>query len=290
MNSLTGERTHFPSRLERPPARVVSLVPSETETVAALGCFERLVGRTEYCVEPAGAIESVPIIGGTKNVDIDAVCDLQPDLVLANQEENTRQDVEALIDRGLLVHVSFPQTLSESARYVDRLATLLGVRHEVAVDELIERHNQALAAPLESHPLRAFVPIWSEPLMTFNEHTFAHDVLVHCGFQNVFATRERRYPLAADIGDAAQRVIPNRDTRYPRVTLGELAALKPQVILLPDEPYRFTDVDAAAMRAHRGLVDATTLFVDGKALFWYGASLRWMELRALRTAVETSVR
>src|SRR5689334_20990593 len=102
--------------------RIVSLVPSETESVVALAGVERLVGRSEWCEEPRGMIERVPTVGGTKNVDVDAVIALAPDLVLANREENRKADVERLIDAGLRVHVSFPCTVIEAQEYSRTLA------------------------------------------------------------------------------------------------------------------------------------------------------------------------
>ncbi|MCZ7682284.1 MAG: helical backbone metal receptor [Sandaracinaceae bacterium] len=110
-----------------PAARVVSLVPSETESVAALAGVERLVGRTDYCEEPRGAIERVPCVGGTKKIEVGAVIALAPDPVLANQEENGRRDVERLIAAGLSVHVSFPRTIDDAVAYLRALVTMLGL-------------------------------------------------------------------------------------------------------------------------------------------------------------------
>ena len=125
-------------------------------------------------------------------------------------------------------------------------------------------------------PVTVFVPIWMDPLMTCNGDTFTSDVLAAVGARNVFMGRERRYPLAADLGRAvplpAERVV-GRDVRYPRVTLDELVATAPELVLLPDEPHPFSEADAAVFRAldvpaaRRGAVR----FCDGKDLTWYGA-------------------
>lgn len=250
----------------RPARRIVSLVPSETESVAVLGGIERLVGRTTFCIEPDG-IDRVPVVGGTKNVDIAKVLALAPDLVLANQEEGSKRDVDALIAAGLRVHVSFPRTVSQSVDYVASLALLLGL--DPSVLEAREGLLRMRALP-PSSMVRTWVPIWKDPWMTFDSRTFASDVLAHAGLENVMAERPRRYPLAADLRDApAARVSPERDTRYPRMLLAEAMARRPALVLLADEPYRFTQEDADEIRraaAH----PVRVLFADGKDLFWYG--------------------
>ena len=251
--------------LARPARRVVSLVPSETESVAALAGVERLVGRTSYCEEPAGAIAGVPVIGGTKNVDVDAVLALAPELVLANQEENGERDVARLIDAGLSVHVSFPRSVSASFAYLRALVALLGLGVEG------EARVVALEAAIERPPARSrrvFVPIWRDPWMTFDARTYASDLLAHAGATNVFADRARRYPLAADLGEAPSRDAGDRDTRYPRTRIEEIVSRSPELVLLPDEPYAFGDADVADVEAW-GL-DAAVERVSGKDLFWYG--------------------
>jgi ABC-type Fe3+-hydroxamate transport system substrate-binding protein len=245
-------------RLPAPPARIVSLVPSETDSVCALGALDRLVGRTEYCVEPRGRIERVPIVGGTKKHDTERVIALAPDLVLANREENGRRDVERLIDAGLAVHVSFPCSVRESAGYLRSLAQMLGVEGPVAHEERAPEGR-----------VRVFVPIWRDPWMSFDARTYASDVLAHAGAINVFADRARRFPLAADIDDMEPIDAGERDTRYPRTSMEEIAARAPDLVLLPDEPYEF---DESHVREIEGWgIGARVELVSGKDLFWYGA-------------------
>src|SRR5690606_38299275 len=177
--------------LATPARRVVSLVPSETESVAVLAGPDRLVGRTSYCEEPA-SIEHVPVVGGTKRVDVDAVLGLAPDLVLANQEENGRRDVERLIEAGITVHVSFPRTVAESIGYLRALVSLLGLGAEEGARVDAMQASLPTAAP---QGRRAFVPIWRDPWMTFDARTYANDLLAHLGVTNVFADRPRRFPL-----------------------------------------------------------------------------------------------
>ncbi|MFK7985322.1 MAG: helical backbone metal receptor [Sandaracinaceae bacterium] len=248
--------------LEAVPQRVVSLLPSETENVVQLAGPERLVGRTDYCPEPDG--RSVPSVGGTKKFHVDAVVELAPDLVLANQEENGRRDVERLIEAGITVYVGFPQTVDGALDHLDALARLLGAGESLAQEvRLAVRSSQPVTTPR-----RVFVPIWREPFMTFDHRTYASDVLRQAGGDNVFADRPRRFPLAADVGTAPSVSRPDADTRYPRTSLAEVIARAPDVVLLPDEPYAFQPEHADALRA--GGVQAECCFVSGKDLFWPG--------------------
>ena len=253
--------------LARPPRRVVSLVPSDTYSLFALGCGERVVGRTSYCELPEAAA-GIPVVGGTKDVDVDAVLALAPELVIANQEENTRGPLEKLAER-VPVLVSMPRRVADGVAHVARLARALGVVREPAVVDLIRRGNELCAAPAPEPRLRAFVPIWMDPLMTLNADTFGSDVLAMVGIGNAFDDRLRLYPLAADLGKAAAADPRGRDQRYPRVSVDEVAARRPELIVLPDEPHAFAAADRAALAAM--VPDARQVDVLGKDLFWYGA-------------------
>ncbi|MBN9167659.1 MAG: ABC transporter substrate-binding protein [Myxococcales bacterium 68-20] len=262
------------------PKRVVSLVPSDTFTVAALGCGGALVGRTDYCELPAEIVAGVPSVGGTKNPKLEAILDLSPDLVIANQEENTKKDLETLAQKGVKVFVAFPRRAADGIAHLARLARVFHVAGDRDVRELIRRGYEVIREAEEARqtvtPLRTFCPIWMKPLMTIHGATFISDILDLAGAQNVFADRERRYPLAADIGGAPAlppEAVAERDTRYPRVTLDEVTARKPELVLLPDEPHPFSEEDAEVFRAleipaaERGAVVRT----GGKDLCWYGA-------------------
>jgi len=243
-----------------PPQRIVSLVPSDTYSVIALGSGDRLVGRTTYCEHGEG----VQTVGGTKNVDVDAVLARAPQLVIANQEENTRKPLEALAER-VPVLVSLPRRVDQGIAHLARLARVLGV--EQGARDLIAR-GYALPAPVPA-TTRAFIPIWMDPLMTMNGDTFGSDVLARVGIANAFGDRLRLYPLAADLGKTAPQDAPGRDVRYPRVTLDEVRDRGADLIVLPDEPYVFTAADEAVLRG--ALPHARVLRVSGKDLFWYGA-------------------
>jgi ABC-type Fe3+-hydroxamate transport system substrate-binding protein len=268
-----GRELVFP----HPPRRVISLVPSDTWNLFALGAGDRLLGRTRYCVEPRHRVDDIAVVGGTKDVDVAAVVALAPDLVIANQEENARPALEALAQRGIPVLVSFPRRVADGIAHLARLARILGVGREPPVRELIRRGYDLCRASPPTAPVRVFLPIWMDPLMTLSGDTFGSDVLRLAGGENVFFDRERRYPLAADLGlrtALSPDQVAGRDTRYPRVTRDEVVARAPELILLPDEPHRFSPADAAqfcTLDVPAARRPAGVAFCDGKDLFWYGA-------------------
>jgi ABC-type Fe3+-hydroxamate transport system substrate-binding protein len=266
--------------LARPPRRIVSLVPSDTYSLVALGVAERIVGRTRYCVEPAGVVSGIEALGGTKNPDVEAIIQRFPDLVVANQEENTQRDLERIAQAGIAVYVSFPKRVWEGLAHLARLAQLLDVADDAAVKDLLRGHYDTLqraeAWRRGITPVRAFCPIWMEPLMTVNADTFMSDALDLAGAENVFAARQRRYPLAADLGRGkplSAEETAGRDTRYPRVTWEEIVERAPELVVLPDEPHEFSEADAERFSAldvpaaKRGAI----VFANGKDFSWYGA-------------------
>lgn len=268
------------TRLQAPARRIVSLVPSETEALILLGLGARVVGRTDYCVEPAEAVREIPTLRGTKDADVAAALSLRPDLVLMNQEENTEAIHRALVASGVAVHLSFPKTVSDAVTLCRDLARLGGLDPDVhpALVEMSRAVQEAERARAARVPRRVFCPIWMDPLMTVHGDTYISDVLDLAGGVNVFADRPRRYPLAADLGRApawSPERVAARDTRYPRVTLEEVVARQPEVVLLPDEPHPFSEADAAVFRAldipaaRAGRVHR----VDGKDLCWYSPRL-----------------
>jgi len=248
-----------------PPVRVVSLVPSDTHSLCALGVEARVVGRTRYCHDAPGAA----VVGGTKDVDVEAVLDLRPNLIVANQEENARPQLERLADSRIPMLVSLPRRAADGIAHLARLARILGVTREPDVAALIQRGYQLLRGAAPAPRVRVAVPIWMDPLMTMNADTFGSDLLARVGAANVFDDRLRLYPLAADLGKSAPQDAAGRDVRYPRITPDELAARDPDVVLLPDEPYTFDDEEAASLG--RAVPRARVVRTSGKDLFWYGA-------------------
>jgi ABC-type Fe3+-hydroxamate transport system substrate-binding protein len=241
-------------RLRAPARRIVSLVPSLTETLFALGCNDRVVGATRYCTEPRGWVERLARIGGTKNPDLARIAALQPDLVLINPEENRRADFEALEAAGLTLCVVFPRGAGDVPAMLRLLGQLTAT--QAAADARARDVAAALAeceSMVAAPRLRVFCPIWKNPWMSFNRDTYSDDMLWRAGGANIYRAAGERY-CSVRLEDVAQRM--------------------PEVILLPDEPYVFREKDRPALRA-LALTPAwrseRVYFIDGKALTWYGA-------------------
>jgi ABC-type Fe3+-hydroxamate transport system substrate-binding protein len=269
--------------LHHAPRRVVSLVPSVTESLFDLGCGDRIVGRTEYCVYPAERVKNIPTVGGTKNPDLKTIQAMLPDLVIANREENRKEDVEALQAEGFHVWVTFPCTIAGTFEVLWAIVRLFDVpKMGQAIDAMERVYEWANLAAEGSALTKVFCPIWREPAapqtprwwMTFNRAAYMHDLLRVCGGENVFADRERRYPLEADLGAAPPGPVDHeRDTRYPRVTPVEVAERAPEVILLPSEPYAFSEADTEAFQSYPDIPavkNGRVHLVDGSLLTWPG--------------------
>ncbi|MCX4879613.1 MULTISPECIES: helical backbone metal receptor [unclassified Streptomyces] len=222
--------------------RVVSLVPSLTEAVA-VSVPGVLVGVTDWCSHPADL--DVPRIGGTKNPKLDEILALAPDLVVANEEENREPDLTALREAGVEVLVTevrnVPQAFGELAR-------VLGACGAASRPRWLDEAETAWSdLPPPERRTTAVVPIWRRPWMVLGRDTFAGDVLSRLGVDHLHATHP---------------------DRYPRVPVDALRAAAPDVVVLPDEPYRFTADDGP--EAFSGLPCA---LVSGRHLTWYGPSL-----------------
>jgi ABC-type Fe3+-hydroxamate transport system substrate-binding protein len=219
------------------PTRVVSLVPSITETLLTWGVVP--VGVTRFCEQP-----DLPAVGGTKNPDLAAIAALAPDLVVLDREENRRPDAEALAGAGLRLHVTAVRSLADVGPTLDGLAAAVGVtgrpaaRYDLGADPTSRPSRQAGG-------LRVFVPIWRRPWMSIGGRTYGSSLLEAAGAVNVLA-------------DAAEP--------YPTVTLDEVVARRPDLVLAPSEPYPFAERHAALFAAVAPMVT-----VDGKDLFWWGA-------------------
>jgi ABC-type Fe3+-hydroxamate transport system substrate-binding protein len=240
--------------LRRPPRRIVSLIPSTTETLCALGLAEALVGITVYCREPAEALRGKVRIGGEKDPDLERIRDLAPDLVVANIEENVREHIDTLRGWGIPVWVTYPRTVADAIRMIRELGMLTDTRTPATAmaDEAEARLAEVGAAAARRAPVPVFYAIWREPWMTINRDTYIHDVLRVCGAANVY-------------GDHPER--------YPTVSLDEVAARAPAVILLPDEPFRFRRVHIEDFQRYSALpaVRAGRIhLVDGKPFSWHG--------------------
>jgi ABC-type Fe3+-hydroxamate transport system substrate-binding protein len=217
-------------------------------------------------------------IGGTKNPDIAKILSLAPQIVFAVAEENRRHDVERLTAAGLAVYVFEPYTVRDGIDLLGRLADILDCCRDVApLIQAIEHEYAVTQAQVAKRPpVRVFCPIWKDPYMTISDGTYVHDMLRACGGENIFAQRQRRFPLAADLGQQPEHTgvrHSERDRRYPRITLEEMAAHKPAVILLPDEPYAFSAKDLADFMPFADIPavrDRRLHLIDGKLVSWYG--------------------
>lgn len=222
--------------------RVVSLVPSLTEAVA-LSLPGALVGATDWCSHPADL--DVVRIGGTKNPDVEGIVRLAPDLVVANEEENREPDLRALRAAGIEVLVTEVRDVPGAFRELERVLRACGAP---ARPRWLDEAEKAWAEPVvPDRRTTAVVPIWRRPWMVLGRDTFAGDVLARLRVDNLYAHHE---------------------DRYPRIPLPELRAAAPELVVLPDEPYRFTAEDGP--EAFEGVPCA---LVDGRMLTWYGPSL-----------------
>jgi len=232
------------------PRRIVSLCPSITETLVAIGGLSRLVAATRYCVRPQGLLWGLPRIGGTKNPDVARIRDLAPDLVFANQEENRREDVEALRAAGIEVDVSFPKRVAEVPDTVRGWGRRLG--KETAAEGLAARIESELSAlDTERAPgsFRYACWIWKNPWMTVSNDTYVADLLSLSDGVNVFGSEPERYPAAT-----------------PEESLARGAS----VHLFPSEPYPFREEKHGEEVAKIFGERARRLFVAGDDLSWHG--------------------
>lgn len=255
-------------------------MPSTTESLFDLGIGLRVVGITDYCIHPAEAVKSLPRVGGPKNPRIEDILSLQPDLVLANWEENNRRTIEQLEINKIPVWVTFPQTIKETLEFLWALASLFHSRTAPEQLKSLESGiNWARAAASSRPEVKYFCPIWFERsrdsqgwFMTFNHQTYCHDLLSVFGGKNSFADRVRRYPLAADLGALPGEDPGERDTRYPRVSFQEVMAADPELILLPDEPFAFGE---AERREIISLFDGCQAVKTGKVFLVEGGLITW---------------
>jgi ABC-type Fe3+-hydroxamate transport system substrate-binding protein len=252
-----------------------------TETLFDLGLGAAVVGVTDYC-RPA---EPRPTVGGTRKPVLDRILALSPDLVIANQEENARSAVEQMRTAGLRLWLTFPRSTADAIQLLWTVVELFRASHAIPRVKTLEMTLEwtRSAAEAQARP-RVFVPIWTEHhpqqglwWMSFNRETYAHDVLAACGGENVCAARDRRYPLEADLGSAAAEPPGERDVRYPRLLPAEVLALQPEVILVPDEPYPFSEDEVGelsrVLSATPAIGQGRIHSIPGELLTWHGTRL-----------------
>ena len=235
--------------LHGPPQRIISLVPSQTELLADLALSDEVVGITKFCVHPQKWFREKTRIGGTKQLNLDLIRQLQPDLIIANQEENEKEQVLALA-KDFPVWVSRVDNLKHAYEMMD------------AIGEMVNRQKQAelLIQSIKENFLQLRHPaaaidccylIWQNPWMTIGCDTFIHHIMDIAGLKNIFADKER----------------------YPTISLAEIKERQPSVIILSSEPFPFGPKHIEALQ--KDFPDALCLLADGEMFSWYGSRLQY---------------
>lgn len=235
--------------LAHPPQRIVSLVPSQTELLYDLGLGDRIVGQTIFCIHPKKAFKKATKIGGTKKLQIEKIIALQPDLIIANKEENDQAQIEML--SGL-----FPVWISDVVTLDDAFNMMLSIgkltERESAAQLMVQEIQNAFSKipPQNTLPKKVLYVIWYNPIMAVGQNTFINSVLKSAGFLNVIST-------------------PN--SRYPEITASEIKELQPDVILLSSEPFPFKESHIAYFQSL--CPNATVRLCDGELMSWYGSRM-----------------
>jgi iron complex transport system substrate-binding protein len=227
------------------PARIVSLCPSQTETLIALGLRDRMAGRTLFCIHPE-SVREIPSVGGTKNCKPEKILSMRPDLVIAEKEENTAELVASL-DAEVPVFVTDVHDLDSALRMVRDLGMITG--ESQAGENLAAQIQKAIdALPQSALPRQVLYLIWQKPWMAAGNATFIGAMLRRIGLENVCINPQGRYPELSD---------------------AEITQLAPDVVLLSSEPFPFKEKHIESLQ--RLLPDSRILLTDGEIFSWYGA-------------------
>ena len=237
--------------LQAPPRRIVSLVPSQTELLVDLGLREQILGVTKFCVHPKDLRKEKTIVGGTKKVHFDRIAALEPDLILCNKEENTKEMVEEL-EKIASVHVSDVKTIDDSLELIEQYKEIFEVFEKASeIAEKITFLRQEFQKDMQEVPVRKVAYfIWKDPWMVAGKETFIDHLLELNKFENVFS---------------------EENSRYPEIDLGDLGQKKVDLLLLATEPYPFREEHAQALRNE--VRRARVRVVDGEYFSWYGSRL-----------------
>ena len=233
------------------PKRIVSLVPSQTELLYDLGLEDRIVGLTKFCVHPYHLKQTKTVVGGTKNIHIDKIIALQPDIILCNKEENTAEIVAAC-ENVTVVHVSDIYTIDDAKELIKQYGDLFSVRTSAAaICQKIEFKLQDFLSFVKGKEIKKVAYfIWRDPWMAAGNNTFIDHLLSLNNFKNIYKDKER----------------------YPEVELKKIRLEgDPDFVFLSSEPYPFKEEHAFELG--RFTHHATTVFVDGEMFSWYGSRL-----------------
>lgn len=247
------------------PKRIISLVPSQTELLYDLGLEEEVVGITKFCIHPTIWFRNKTRVGGTKTVNLDIIRTLQPDLIIANKEENIKEQVEALA-HDFPVWISDVNNLEEALDMIKQIGSITNKKEAAeAISQRIEDAFTNLKSQVSNQRLRTAYLIWKDPYMTVGGDTFIHHMLSHAGFDNLYTSQQR----------------------YPETTVAELQALNCELLLLSSEPYPFKQKHIEELQAL--LPNTMILLVDGEAFSWYGSRLLYTPayIEQLQKAIAT---
>jgi ABC-type Fe3+-hydroxamate transport system substrate-binding protein len=234
--------------LKKVPERIVSLVPSQTELLFDLGLDEEVLGITKFCIHPEEWFKTKTRVGGTKNVNLDKLLKLEPDLVIANKEENTLEDIKK-IEKYVPVWVSDVKTLADAQRMINDIGELVNKAENAArLNDQITDEFKKLIKP--AHPKSVVYLIWNKPMMTVSPDTFIWEILTHAGFSHV------RFESAL---------------RYPEITIEQIIQLKPELLFLSSEPFPFAEKHVEKFK--QLLPDTSVHLVDGELFSWYGSRM-----------------
>ncbi|MGH1515994.1 ABC transporter substrate-binding protein [Chryseobacterium sp. JK1] len=225
--------------------KIVSLVPSITEALFDLGLTENeVIGRTKFCIHPQDKVKKVTIIGGTKNINIEKIKALQPDLILANKEENIKEQVEALMEDCKVI-VTNVETIEDNYYLLKNLGNLLGKEERAQIFNL--KIYEILNQTKIENTIKVAYLIWNNPYMTIGADTFIHRILSEIGFENIFKNK----------------------TRYPVITTEDLS--EADIIMLSSEPFPFKEKHIAELKTV--YPEKKIMIVDGEAFSWYGTHI-----------------
>lgn len=232
--------------LPHSPKRIISVCPAITETLFSLGLEKEVIGRTKYCIFPKGTVDQVPIVGGTKEVDFEKVKALQPDLIFAEKEENTK---EMVLELEKIAPVFVLEVKSILDAY--RLITTLGeaTKTTETANRLLTSCQRSFQSVVGKENGKAAYVIWRKPYMVVGGNTYINDVLHHMGYQNPFT---------------------NEGSRYPVVTKGQLVNAQLDKLFLASEPFPFQQKHLTEFQSF--LPHTEIILVDGE-MFWYGSRM-----------------
>ena len=233
--------------------RIISLCPSLSELVFDLGLVPTAI--TTWCCHPVDRVGAIEKVGGTKDPDVARIIELAPDLVLVNEEENRLEDADALRAAGIPIHSSYPKTVPDTAEMVRSIADAVRRPEQgERLARLIEERAEVASAAAEGHPpVRYAYVIWRKPWMVAGADTFVAGQLAIAGGLNVFQ------------GGTSP------SERYPAIAADELGQERPDLVLLPDEPFRFQSRHLSELAELSGLPENSFLLVDGERLSWHGS-------------------